>query len=331
MFFESLPVPPPSSFEGRTYVVTGANTGLGYECAKHLVRHASRVILAVRSQARGDVAKDNIEAETGRTGVAEVWLLDLASYDSVKAFATRVCTELDRLDGVVENASVALGEWSTAEGMESTLTVNVISNFLLAILLLPKLKADAVKFGIQPHLAVVGSSAGFMATDGFLENTPGDIFEYMNSEEVFKQNGIMARYSVSKLLQAYATRELATLQPFSKTNVIINCLCPGLCITELDRNGRLYFRARLWIQRRLFGRTAEMGSRTLLHAMTADATTHGRFLQNCEDHDQVPSWMTSAEGQSVQKRVWTDIVTRLENIQTGCVQTALGNGRGRSD
>jgi NAD(P)-dependent dehydrogenase (short-subunit alcohol dehydrogenase family) len=107
--YAQLPLPSESIIRGGTYIVTGANIGLGYECAKHLVNlSASHVILAVRSQERGDVAKARIESDTGHTGIAEVWLLDLADYDSVKAFAERAMT-LARLDGIVENASVALG------------------------------------------------------------------------------------------------------------------------------------------------------------------------------------------------------------------------------
>lgn len=181
--YTDLPIPPASSFEGRTYIVTGANTGLGYECSKHLVRlTASRVILAVRSQTRGDEALAKIEAETGRKGVAEVWLLDLASYDSVKAFTKKASSELDRIDGVIENASVALTEWTFAEGIETTITVNVLSTFLLALLLLPKLKATAKTYGIAPYLAVVSSSMAFMGTEGALEKRAlaGGVIQDMN-------------------------------------------------------------------------------------------------------------------------------------------------------
>jgi NAD(P)-dependent dehydrogenase (short-subunit alcohol dehydrogenase family) len=180
--YAQLPLPSESIVRGGTYIVTGANIGLGYECAKHLVNFsASHVILAVRSQERGDVAKARIESDTGRTGIAEVWLLDLANYDSVKAFAERAMA-LARLDGIVENASVALGRWSMSEETETMITVNVLSTFLLAVLLLPKMRESAVTTGTIPHIAVISSGAAFSGTQEVLEKLEGDSIEALSEE-----------------------------------------------------------------------------------------------------------------------------------------------------
>lgn len=169
----------PQDCNGKTYIVTGANTGLGFECAKHLVRlSAAKVILGVRSLSKGETAKSKIEAATGCKGVAEVWHLDLTSYNSVKEFAEKV-RGLDRVDAVVENASVALDRWTTAEGLETTLTVNVVSTFLLAVLILPKLQESSKKFDNDPYLVVVGSGAGF-SQNGVLEKIDGDILDGLN-------------------------------------------------------------------------------------------------------------------------------------------------------
>lgn len=159
----SLPlVPTPETCKGATYIVTGSNVGLGLEAARHLsALGAARVILAVRNTRAGEAAKAEIEASTKTSGVLEVWTLDLSSFDSVKAFAKRVTEQLDRLDGVIENAGVALLNFSLTEGYESTITINVLSTFLLAVLLLPKLKQSAKQFGILPHLTIVASETGF--------------------------------------------------------------------------------------------------------------------------------------------------------------------------
>lgn len=125
-------VPTPRDCEGATYIVTGANTGLSYECSKHLVRlSAKRVILGVRTLRKGEEAKAKIEDETGRKGMLEVWHLDLTSYNSVKEFAVKV-SELDLIDEVIENAGVALDRYAITEGLETTLTVNDVSTMLLA-------------------------------------------------------------------------------------------------------------------------------------------------------------------------------------------------------
>lgn len=147
---------------GNTYIVTGANTGLGYEATKHLVAlGAAKVIMAVRNISAGEKSKAEIEAATGKTKVAEVWALDLSSYDSVKAFAKKATSELDRIDAMIENAAVAGRQLDKAEGHRTTITVNVLSTLLLAVLLLPKMSEDAKRFGILPRLSFVSSRLGF--------------------------------------------------------------------------------------------------------------------------------------------------------------------------
>ncbi|KAK5275948.1 hypothetical protein LTR16_011942, partial [Cryomyces antarcticus] len=85
---------------GKTIIVTGANVGLGFEAAKHFVRlGAEKVVLGVRSLEKGEAAKKRIEGREKRSGVVEVWIVDLLSYESVKEFAKRA-DGLRRLDAV---------------------------------------------------------------------------------------------------------------------------------------------------------------------------------------------------------------------------------------
>ena len=142
--------------------MTGANTGLGFEAVKHLVAFgAAKVILGVRNVSAGETAKKEIGAATRISNVAKVWALDLASYDSVKAFAKRADRELDRIDALIENAGVATYQRVMAEGHLVDVTVNVLSTFLLGVLLLPKMSESAQRFGILPHLVVVTSAFSF--------------------------------------------------------------------------------------------------------------------------------------------------------------------------
>jgi NAD(P)-dependent dehydrogenase (short-subunit alcohol dehydrogenase family) len=172
---------------GGTYIVTGANTGLGFEAAKHLVRlGAAKVILAVRRPANGETARAEIDAATATSGVAEVWALDLSRYDSVKAFAARVENELDRVDAVIENAAVATGQRILAEGHILPLTVNVFGTFLLAMLLLPKLKESAEKFGILPRLSLITSGSAFDVRDQWeaIRDDPYNKLEAVGAEKL---------------------------------------------------------------------------------------------------------------------------------------------------
>lgn len=152
---------------GCTYIVTGANSGLGYECTKRLVRlQAGRVIMAVRNTKAGTDAARAIEKELGslsNTTKLEVWELDLSKYNSVKAFVRRVEKNLERVDALIENAAVAASAWDGGEdGFDMNMTVNLVSTLLLTVLLMPHFRASGQKFGIVPRIAIIGSGAGFM-------------------------------------------------------------------------------------------------------------------------------------------------------------------------
>lgn len=88
-------------------------------------------------------------------------------------------------------------------------------------------------------------------------------------------------YQVSKLLQLFAAREIADKIASTEPRVIINMLNPGLCRTELSRNATGATRIQLMVMKRLLGRTAEEGSRTLVHATTAPES-HGVYLHDCK-------------------------------------------------
>lgn len=305
---------------GGTYIVTGANTGLGFEAAKHLVSvGAAKVILGVRNVSAGETAKAKIEEATGKANVAAVWELDLASYSSVQSFAKRAAVELDRIDALIENAAVAGAARIRAEGHVETVTVNVLSTLLLAVLLLPKLSESAQKFSILPHLVIVTSGAGFEVSKEW-NKIKDDPLLNMDDEKM----DILKIYPLSKLWEIIAVRYLATLIPVSHTGVVVNLVSPGLCITDLSRNSPPEFRQKLAMMWEKMGRTAEDGSRTLLHAAVAGRESHGRYLDSCEIADnKVPSWVTDEEGIKLQKRAWNVIESELESIQPGCVKKIL--------
>ncbi|RDW90424.1 uncharacterized protein DSM5745_02199 [Aspergillus mulundensis] len=311
------------STAGKTYIVTGANTGLGFEAAKHFVRlGAKKVILAVRRIDTGEAAKRKIDEATGTTDIAEVWPLDLSSYTSVKAFAKRAIAELDRIDAVIENAAVATPEQTRAEGHNLTLTVNVLSTFLLAMLLLPKLKGSAEEYGILPRLSIVTSGIGWDARDKW-EEIKEDPFVRMDALPVEE---LMATYPISKLMDSLTVRELAARLPVEQGKVVINAVCPGLCKTELVRNCPPAVKQSIVDQHVLYGRTAEDGSRTLLAGAVLGKDSHGTFTSNCEiREDKVPVWAKDEEAKKWQEHLWALIVEELEAVEPGCVQKALQN------
>ena len=154
--FARLPRPT-QSFDQRVVLVTGANTGLGLEAARYFVQlGAAKVILGCRNVAAGTAAAADISRTTGRDHVCEVWPVDLGDFASVKRFVERA-QSLKQLNAVVANAGVAKTRYSQTEGMETTIAVNVVGTFLLALGLLPLLKRSAAETGTAGHLVVVTS------------------------------------------------------------------------------------------------------------------------------------------------------------------------------
>ncbi|PYI16255.1 NAD(P)-binding protein [Aspergillus violaceofuscus CBS 115571] len=311
----------PEAVSGRTYIVTGANTGLGFEAAKHLVAlGAGKVILAVRSIEAGERAKDAINKSSGRPGVVEVWLLDLSSFDSVKAFAQRAIAELERIDAVIENAAVAMMGPVRAEGHLLSVTVNVLSTFLLAVLLARKMRESAERSGGGlVRVVIVTSRIGFTAQEEWQRIWEDPLVGIEQDE------GLQVKsYHLSKLMEILALKHLAILLPVERTGVVFNLVCPGLCTTELIRNAPPGYKAQVADMHQLYGRTAEDGSRTLLHGAVAGRESHGCLLHSCEiGESDVPNWVTDEEGKAMQKRMWDAVAEVLESVEPGCVEAML--------
>ncbi|KAF2662137.1 short-chain dehydrogenase [Lophiostoma macrostomum CBS 122681] len=305
---------PTASYAGKTIIVTGSNVGLGKEAARHFTRlGASSVILAVRSIDKGNAAKEDIESTTGVSeAIIKVWQLDMASYDSVKEFATRV-QQLPRVDIFLANAGVAKGEWTLTEGTETQIAINVISTFLLSLLVLPKLKETATRFNTRPTLSITSSGAHAHTTFPQKFASEGKIFDTLNDEKQVEPN---ERYPISKLLEIYPVREIAARHPAATFPVTINCINPGLCKSELAREAGW----QLAIMKFLFARSTEVGSRTLVHACTQGAETHGGYLSDCRLDEPGPV-VTDQDGRKVQPRVWDELARKLETISPGCTSS----------
>jgi NAD(P)-dependent dehydrogenase (short-subunit alcohol dehydrogenase family) len=267
--------------KGKTYIVTGTTSGIGYEAVKHLVGfEAAKVIIGVRNIESGKSAKSAIETELGRKDVIEVWALNLDSYASVKAFAKKV-EGVERIDALVLNAGAMITTWGVKESNEANITVNFMSNYLLAMSVLPHLQAVAKTHEIKPRLVIVGSMGGFFVGEYVKRFPKTGILDDLN-DKVKWQRDFADRYVLSKMLEHMAARELATLLPISQSGVIVNVVDPGLCKTSLTRDLSFFQRIKAALAKAAIGRTPEMGSRTLLHGIAAGEESHGKYLTSCE-------------------------------------------------
>ncbi|KAK3325076.1 putative short-chain dehydrogenase [Apodospora peruviana] len=310
-FIKSYGLPYPKGYyAGKTIVITGGNSGLGKEAARHFVRlGASRMIITSRSLERGEEAKRDIETTTNCSPqTIQVWPLNLSSYDSVLKFGARVVAELDRVDIFIANAGIASGNFRLVEGHEESITVNVISTFLLAALIMPTLKATATKFDTRPTLSFIVSEVHGHTTFPQKFAPEGQIFATVSNKEKAEANWD-DQYPVSKLLQVYAGRALADRNDL----VTVNLTNPGLCHSGLSRETDSWV---FWLIRTLAARSTEVGSRTLVWAGSQGAETHGKYLSDCEVSEPA-SVVTDKDGRMAQERVWAELVGLLEDIRPG--------------
>jgi NAD(P)-dependent dehydrogenase (short-subunit alcohol dehydrogenase family) len=181
--------------------------------------------LACRSVEKGRAAAKDIQTSTGcLPDVLDVWQLDMASYDSVQAFASRVHANLPRLDVFIANAGINSSQFQMFEKDEAMITVNVVSLFLLGFLLYPKLRETAAQYESQTYFTITASDLHEIAKFEERKASEGQIFRSLNRQSTFSGS---ERYATSKLMEILLVKVIAALAPLESRNVIINCVSPG--------------------------------------------------------------------------------------------------------
>jgi len=206
----SVNFPPSLSFAGQAVLITGGSTGLGLETAIHYVAlGASPVIITARNAARGSEAVATIEARTGKKGIVQVRSLDMDSFSEVKKFVEGLENEVETIDIVLLNAGCFTVDYKlSADGWEQDLQVNTLSTALLALLLLPWMRAVKGPGKVQ-HLGIVGSGNHTKVDIKAPEFPKLDVLKYFNDQKHYK--GSQPTYALSKLLVQYAALEFAKL------------------------------------------------------------------------------------------------------------------------
>ncbi|KAI0382326.1 NAD(P)-binding protein [Hypomontagnella monticulosa] len=309
-FKHRKPVPEGTSISGQTAVVTGSNSGLGFEAARQLLQLGlTHLIMAVRSQARGDAAANKLRNEFPGAKVW-VWLLDMESYDSIKAFTER-CETLPRLDIVILNAGLRSDKFQLLANThhEQSFQVNYLSTALLTILLLPVLKAKRPSSGtLPPRLSLVTSDTSYWAAPF---RQAGPILPQMDEREGFDP---MKSYPRSKLLQLFFTAKLAEM--VDPDDVIVNASNPGFCAgTSFGSDATIPFPASLffWLFRNINGRTVETGASALVDAaVTKGKESHGSYVSEWAIRP-FPGTMYTKEGDDMKLRIWEETMEELNS------------------
>jgi retinol dehydrogenase 12 len=203
--------------DGKVAIVTGANTGIGYETALDFAKRGSRVILACRDIEKAKKSVESIIISSKNKNV-DAEKLDLADMSSITDFCRRMNTKLTRLDILVNNAGIATCPyWKTKDNFEMQFGTNHLGHFLLTNLLLDLLKSTpssrVVNVSSRAHKRGIG----------------------MNWDDLMweKRYHPMEAYAQSKLANILFTKELA--KRLEGTSVTTYSLHPGVVRTELTR------------------------------------------------------------------------------------------------
>ncbi|XP_058833913.1 retinol dehydrogenase 12-like [Topomyia yanbarensis] len=270
LFIEGGQFRKPTRCDGKVIVITGANTGIGKETAKELLKRGAKVYIACRSLDKANQARTELIQQTGQSNI-HVRELDLSSLESVRNFSKKFLAEEPRLDILINNAGVmACPKALTKDGFEMQLGVNHLGHFLLTNLLLDRLKASA------PSRIVNLSS---------LAHEYGSINKVdLNSEKSYNQ---VTAYCQSKLANVLFTRELA--KRLEGTKVTTYAVHPGTVDTELPRHmGSLFFLLEHKLVKpllRLAFKTPRSGAQTSLYvALDGDlANESGKYYADCTE------------------------------------------------
>ncbi|OON80890.1 oxidoreductase [Streptomyces tsukubensis] len=248
---------------GRTAVVTGANSGIGYVTARELARNGARTVLACRDATRGGDAVARLLSEVPGAH-AELGLLDLGDLSSVREFAA---AHRERpLDLLVNNAGVmALPHTRTADGFETQFGVNHLGHFALTGLLSPALLAT-------PGSRVVTVSSGLHVLSNI------DLNE-LNSEHGYRR---WIAYGRSKTANLLFTHELARRLAAAGSGTVAAAAHPGYALTNLQTTGvrmegRKAAERVVGLANRVVGQSAEMGALPSLYAATAPGVLPDSF------------------------------------------------------
>ncbi len=206
---------------GKNAIVTGSNTGIGYETAKQLYEAGANVTLAVRDVQKANAAVGKIKAETTGKGTLETGSLNLANLNQVKSFAGAFKSGHIQLDLLINNAGVMIPPPSkTDDGFELQFGVNFIGHFALTGHLFPLLKNT-------PGARVVTLSSGAATRAATID------FDNLKLEKPYDA---WREYAVSKLADILFTYELDRKLKAGGPGVISTAAHPGITRTDLQRH-----------------------------------------------------------------------------------------------
>jgi NAD(P)-dependent dehydrogenase (short-subunit alcohol dehydrogenase family) len=291
---------------GKTFVITGANGGLGFEATRALAKKGARIVMACRNLEKAEAAQARVVAETPHARL-DVVALDLGDLASVRRAATEIATKCDRMDVLCNNAGVmAIPRRVTPSGFETHFATNHLGHFALTGLLLPKL------------LATTGAR---VVTVSSLMHQYGRMrFDDLQRERRYEKWTAYAQSKLANLLFAF---ELARLLERAGHPVLSVAAHPGYAATDLQGVGPNMTGSRLMktlttLGNRVIAQSAEMGGLPTLYAMTAPGVRSGEYFgpdgfRQLRGHPRRVGCHRRARNEEDARRLW-DVSERLTGV-----------------
>ncbi|KAG5668690.1 hypothetical protein PVAND_016619 [Polypedilum vanderplanki] len=257
---------------GKIFIVTGANTGLGFETTRGLVKRGATVILACRNLRKANEAIEKIKAEF-KSGEMIAMELDLANFDSIRKFVKEIKEKVPKFDCLINNAGLAVqDEQLTADGIELHTGTNHIGPFMLTNLLMDDIKRN------NARVVIVSSKMHERATVDF------ETFGKYSPKPAGERSNHL--YNNSKLMNFYFAKELY------KRGIDVHVCCPGLCNTDFFRDyDPKFYHYVLFSPVILFMlRSAEQGSQNILFCALENVNTDDQnpdksyIIYDCKQH-----------------------------------------------
>jgi NAD(P)-dependent dehydrogenase (short-subunit alcohol dehydrogenase family) len=275
-----------TSMAGKTVIVTGANSGIGFATAEALASAGAITVITARDEAKGTAAVRDLIAKSGNHEVSLV-TFDLGSLASVRQGAAALLERCGRIDVLINNAGLILSDRKeSVDGYEMTFAVNHLGPFLLTNLLLDRITASA-----PARIVNVASTAHNQARKGMP-------FDDLQSTRRYRA---MRVYGESKLANILFTTELA--RRLDGTGVTVNAVHPGTVATRYGRDGdtKGVFAFGLKVSKP-FMLTPEKGARTSVYVASSpdvDGVT-GQYFAKC----RIKTPTKAAQDAAAAKRLW---------------------------
>ncbi len=254
------------SQKGKTAIITGANSGIGFEAAAQLAAKGAHVVLACRDQGKGQAALDAIKAAHPNASVA-LMPLDLADLKSIRSFAGAVGKAHPTIDVLCNNAGVmAIPRRTTADGFEMQFGTNHLGHFALTGLLLDRLLATP-----NARIVTVSSNAHKFGSVRFND---------LQSERRYWTWLVYSQSKLANLLFAFELQRRLTAA--GATTISVACH-PGYAATNLQSvgprmQGSSLMESVMGFANRVFAQPAAMGALPTLYAATAPEVQPGDYI-----------------------------------------------------